>query len=230
MGGRRSLPRRDARPPVAPGPCGYPCRVTTTRFFLIITALWVVIGVTASLVMGRRGHSSFTWLLLGAVLGPLVIPIGMSAVRAESRHPRAQARLMAEGEQGPGTVDVLVGIDGSMQSAAALRAALDLLADRIGRLTLAGVIDYDSAISGRPWDTERLAIDELGRLAAMVEGPRPSTAVLVGDPAAALAKHAAEDGYELLVVGRRGQGASKALLGSTAMKLGHGTDVPVLVV
>ena len=125
---------------------------------------------------------------------------------------------------------MLVGIDGSVQSAAALRAALDLLGDRIGRLTLAGVIDYDSAISGRPWDTERLAIDELGRLAATVEDPKPSTALLVGDPAAALARHAAEDGYELLVVGRRGHGASKALLGSTAMKLGRGTDVPVLIV
>ena len=204
--------------------------MTTTQFFLVIAALWVAIGVTASLVMGRRGHSSFTWLVLGAVLGPLVIPIGMSAVRAESRHPRAQARLTQEGERGPGRVDVLVGIDGSVQSAAALRAAVDLFADRIGRITLAGVIDYDSAISGRPWGTERLAIDELERLAAMVEDPKPSTALLVGDPAAALAKHAAEDGYELLVVGRRGHGASKALLGSTAMKLGRGTDVPVLVV
>jgi nucleotide-binding universal stress UspA family protein len=204
--------------------------VTTTQLFLILAALWVAIGVTASFVMGRRGHSSFTWLLLGAVLGPLVIPIGMSAVRAERRHPRAQARLTQEGERGSGTVDVLVGIDGSVQSAAALRAALDLLGDRIGRLTLAGVIDYDSAISGRPWDTERLAIDELGRLAATVEDPKPSMALLVGDPAAALARHAAEDGYELLVVGRRGHGASKALLGSTAMKLGRGTDVPVLIV
>jgi nucleotide-binding universal stress UspA family protein len=218
--------------PTAGCPCaaGYADRVTTTQLFLILAALWVAIGVTASFVMGRRGHSSFTWLLLGAVLGPLVIPIGMSAVRAERRHPRAQARLTQEGERGSGTVDVLVGIDGSVQSAAALRAALDLLGDRIGRLTLAGVIDYDSAISGRPWDTERLAIDELGRLAATVEDPKPSMALLVGDPAAALARHAAEDGYELLVVGRRGHGASKALLGSTAMKLGRGTDVPVLIV
>lgn len=204
--------------------------MTTTQVLLIIAALWVLIGVTASLVMGRRGHSAYTWLLLGAVFGPLVVPIGMTAVRAERRDPRAQARFVEVGEQGSGTVNVLVGIDGSVQSAAALRAALELFADRIGRLTLAGVIDYDSAISGRPWDTERLAVVELNRIAASVEVPRPATVVLVGNPAAALAKHAAGDGYELLVVGRRGHGASKALLGSTAMKLGHGADVPVLVV
>jgi len=204
--------------------------VTATQKLVIIAALWVSIGVTASIVMGRRGHSSFTWLLQGALLGPLVVPIGISAVRAERRDPRAHARPMDEGTAGSGTVDVLVGIDGSLQSAAALRAALDLFADRIGRLTLASVIDYDSAISSRPWDTERLAVEELNRLAASVEVPRPATVVLVGKPSAALAKHAVEEGYELLVVGRRGHGASKALLGSTATRLGHGTDVPVLVV
>lgn len=204
--------------------------MTTTQTLLTIAAVWVLIGVTASLVMGRRGHSSYTWLLLGALLGPLVVPMGISSVRAEGRDPRAQARFMEEGGQGSGTVDVLVGIDGSVQSATALRAALELFAERIGRLTLAGVIDFDSAISGRPWDTEQLAVEELTRIAATVKVPRPATVVLVGEPWTVLATHALDEGYELLVVGRRGHGASKALLGSTAMKLADGTDVPVLIV
>jgi nucleotide-binding universal stress UspA family protein len=204
--------------------------MTTTQVFLIIATLWVSIGVAASVVMGRRGHSSFTWLLLGALLGPLVVPIAIGAVRAEKRDLRVQARPVGEGESGPGPVDVLVGIDGSVQAAAALRAAIVLLADRIGRLTIAGVIDFDVAISSRPWDTERLAVEELNGLAASVEVPRPTTVVLVGKPSTALTKYAKDEGYGLLVVGRRGHGASKALLGSTAMQLGHGTDVPVLVV
>ncbi len=204
--------------------------MTTTQTLGIIAALWVLIGVTASIVMGRRGHSSFTWLLLGALLGPLVIPLGLSAVRAERRDPGTRSRILREGTARTGTVDLLVGIDGSVQSAAALRAVLSLFADRIGRLTLASVIDYDSAISSRPWDSERLAAEQLGSLAATVEGARPTTMVLVGQPSAALAKHAAEDGYELIVVGRRGHGASKALIGSTAMRLGHGDGAPVLIV
>jgi nucleotide-binding universal stress UspA family protein len=193
-------------------------------------ALWALIGVTASIVMGRRGHNSFTWLLLGAFLGPLVIPLAIGTARAARRDPRSRAYPLREGEMGPGAVDVLVGIDGSAESAAALRATLGLFADRIGRLTLAGVIDYDSAISGRPWGTERLATEELERSATSVGFIQPATVLLVGRPATALLKHAADEGYEVLVVGRRGHGGTKALLGSTAMALAKDAGVPVLVV
>jgi nucleotide-binding universal stress UspA family protein len=53
---------------------------------------------------------------------------------------------------------------------------------------------------------------------------------LVGQPAKALMKHAAEDGYEVLVAGRRGHGASNVLLGSTAPRLAEGAGIPVLIV
>lgn len=204
--------------------------MTSTQLLVIAAAIWTLIGVTASFVMGRRGHNPFTWLLLGAILGPIVVPLALRSVRAERRDPRARVRPLREGATGSGTVDVLVGIDGSVQSSAALRAALDLFADRIGRLTLAGVIDFDSAISGRPWETERLATEELERSAASVRFMEAGTVLLVGHPATALMKYAVEEGYEVLVVGRRGHGGSKALLGSTAMRLAHGAGIPVVIV
>jgi nucleotide-binding universal stress UspA family protein len=204
--------------------------MTTTQVLLVTAVLWVLIGVTVSIVMGRRGHSSFTWLLVAVFLGPLALPPALAMLRAAHQDPRARARPLGQGTQGPGSVDVLVGVDGSAESAAALRAALDLFADRIGRITLAGVIDYDSAISGRPWDTERLATEELERSAASVRSIEAGTVLLVGHPATALMKHAVEEGYEVLVVGRRGHGASKALLGSTAMRLAHGAGIPVVIV
>ena len=37
------------------------------------------------------------------------------------------------------------------------------------------------------------------------------------------------DGYDLLVIGTRGHGATKALLGSTAVEVAESTKVPVLV-
>ena len=203
--------------------------MTTTQLLVIIGAFWALIAVTVSIVMGRRGHSSITWLLVAVFLGPLALPPALAVLRAH-QDPRARARSLREGTSGPGSVDVLVGVDGSVESSAALRAALDLFADRIGRITLAGVIDYDSAISGRPWDTERLATEELERSAASVRSIDPNTVLLVGHPATALMKHAVEEGYEVLVVGRRGHGASKALLGSTAMRLAHGAGIPVVVV
>lgn len=197
---------------------------------MIIAGSWALVGVAASIVMGRRGHSPFTWLLLGAILGPLAIPLALLALRDERRDPRVKARPLREGTLGSGTVDVLVGIDGSVQSSAALRAATDLFAERIGRLTLAGVIDYDIAISGRTWDTERLATETLERSAASVGVMGVGTVLLVGQPAAALMTHAVEGGYDVLLVGRRGHGASKALLGSTAMRLVNTAEIPVLVV
>jgi len=204
--------------------------MTPTQTLGIIWALWMVIGVAASIVMGRRGYSSFAWFLLGAVLGPLVIPLAFGTVRAAREDPRARPHPFRASAGGSGTVDMLVGIDGSAHSAGALRAALDLFGDRIGRLTLAGVIDYDSAMSGRPGGAEGLASEGLERSAASVRAIAPGTVLLVGQPAEALMKHAAEDEYEVLVVGRRGHGASKVLLGSTAARLAEGSGTPVLVV
>jgi len=54
--------------------------------------------------------------------------------------------------------------------------------------------------------------------------------ILAGRPADALARYAAENGFEVLVVGRRGHGAGKALLGSTAVSLSRQAGVPVLIV
>jgi hypothetical protein len=38
---------------------------------------WVAIGVVSAVVMGRRGSARFSWLVLGVVLGPLVIPLAL---------------------------------------------------------------------------------------------------------------------------------------------------------
>jgi nucleotide-binding universal stress UspA family protein len=40
----------------------------------------------------------------------------------------------------------------------------------------------------------------------------------------------ADQRYDVIAIGRRGRGARKAVMGSTASRLTNGTDVPVLVV
>lgn len=67
-------------------------------------------------------------------------------------------------------------------------------------------------------------------MAAAVGAIAPGTVLLVGQSREALMRHAAEEGYEVLVVGRRGHGASNVLLGSTATRLAEGTGIPVLIV
>jgi nucleotide-binding universal stress UspA family protein len=52
---------------------------------------------------------------------------------------------------------------------------------------------------------------------------------LAGRPAEALQRLAVESGHDLLVVGTRGAGLSKLLLGSTATALAAHAKVPVLL-
>jgi nucleotide-binding universal stress UspA family protein len=53
--------------------------------------------------------------------------------------------------------------------------------------------------------------------------------VLVGDPAAAIAKFAQDNGADLIAMGTRGLGAASSLLmGSVAAKILHHAKIPVL--
>lgn len=113
----------------------------------------------------------------------------------------------------------------------------------MGRLTLAAVTDLDDSTAGRE---ERMRLQgELERQAEAVrawlgerDGPVgakqpvvPGLKLMAGRPAATvLDTIAAEDGYDLLVVGARGAGLSKVLLGSVASRLAARASVPVLVV
>jgi hypothetical protein len=113
----------------------------TTALFIVL-GVWVTIGIVASIFMGRRGHNPFAWLVFGTIFGPLVVPVAIVAVSGERIHQR---REIVSGLGAGGIVDVLVGIDGSPESKAALRAVGRLFGPLIGRLTLATVEDFDSA-------------------------------------------------------------------------------------
>jgi uncharacterized SAM-binding protein YcdF (DUF218 family) len=68
--------------------------MSATSALLWVLALWLAIGVVAGLVMGRRGHDPFEWLLLGAMLGPLALPVAV----AITGHPdQAAPRQLAAG-------------------------------------------------------------------------------------------------------------------------------------
>ena len=94
------------------------------------------------------------------MLGPIALLLALVEVRNERPW---WTRLVAVGDPGSGPVDVLVGIDGSPESAAATTAALELLDDRVGRLTLVAVTEVDDSVAGhqergrRPDELERQA-------------------------------------------------------------------------
>jgi nucleotide-binding universal stress UspA family protein len=212
--------------------------VSFTLFLSLLLATFACIGLVLAIVMGRLGHSPFAWGLAGLVLGPIALLLALVGARDQ----QTWSRLVASGVPGSGPVDVLVGIDGSPESAAATTAALGLLGNRVGRLTLVAASELDASVAGRE-DQERLQ----GELERQAEGVRvwlrerrqhdqpappvvPELVLRSGQPAAILDRIAAEDGYGLLVVGARGAGLSSVVLGSVATRLAARASVPVLVI
>jgi nucleotide-binding universal stress UspA family protein len=199
---------------------------TATELLLIGLAVWLTVGITLAVLMGRRGHSPFEWFLIGAILGPIALPLAWSRISSE---PAAPNREIVDAVPRPGTgpVDVLAGIDGSPESETALRTAVEILGSRIGRLTLAGVTEFDYGNQQVQADTKR-ALETLRGMAASATVAHLGITILSGRPAEALPQYGLRDGYQLLVVGRRGRGASKAFLGSTAVQLAS-APIPVLI-
>lgn len=202
----------------------------------IALTAWIAVGLVVAVVMHRRGHDLGVWALLGVVFGPFTIPL---ASRQVQRALWVAPQEVSAGRDGPGEVDVLVGIDGSEEACAAAASVVVALGPAIGRLTLAAVMDLDEAVTHVDppdpdfWDEDRRREDACrawledatGRLGEV----RPATVILGGDPATALAHEAAANGYDFLVVGPRGRGASRALLGSVSMRLARRSPVPVIL-
>jgi nucleotide-binding universal stress UspA family protein len=192
--------------------------------WVVVVIAWLALGAVAVAVMWRRGHDAFSWGIVFLFLGPLAIPLAFSA----QRHPPPQTA----GRAHPGAFDVLVAHDGSQAADDALAAALERFAPSITSLTLAAVVDVESATTVRGRETEHETYSRLdavaGRLDSIDHG-LVETVVLHGDPAVALAEFAEQHGYELLVVGGSGPGGSRVLRGSVARRLAMGGKVPVLI-
>jgi nucleotide-binding universal stress UspA family protein len=193
-------------------------------FVIAVAAVWIVIGLVLSLVMARRGHNATVWLALGTLMGPLAVVFAFDSTGHEHMRPTVLDQPAPGPTIGYGPVDVLIGFDGSAESAPAAQTVVELLGPRLGRLTIATVVPYDG---GR--EAERMAIAALERQSGRIGGFVPQVEVLHGRPAAALSLRAAEAGYDLLVVGTRGAGLTKAILGSAAVALSHDSKVPVLL-
>jgi nucleotide-binding universal stress UspA family protein len=138
---------------------------------------------------------------------------------------------------------VLVGVDFSPESRAAVRAARELVRGTNGEITLAHVrpiSDIRAAVVEERGDLLRLPSAGLARSIAAHYGNRlgkmtrrggtESYRLLRGDPAPALRREAGR-GYDLLVMGTRGRGRGAAfLLGSTVQEMLHRSPIPLVIV
>ncbi len=192
---------------------------------------------TASLVVvGSRGHGEVAGDLLGSVATPVV---------AHSACPTVVVRGDASRRSGPGA-SVLVGIDGSPCSLAALDAAAEHAARHGGDLH---VVTAHTPPSPRSWDEtyatlarpgdppvdpSRAAADDVlararGRVAERQPGLTARTTAAQGGPADVLVRLAAD--AAMLAVGSRGHGGfAGLLLGSVSRRVVHRAPCPVFVV
>ena len=186
---------------------------------IIILLVWVAFGGLATAVMHGRGHDTFAWAVVFLALGPLALPLALSAER--------RRRPLPECQDHDGGLDVLVGHDGSEDAAAALEAALTFLGPRMTSLTLAAVVDLEAPATVRGRDTLREAHE---RLDALLEGVTAKitapveAVVLYGEPSHVLQQYAAEHGYEVVVMGNR-SATSSHLIHHRAAR----TSVPFLI-
>lgn len=196
-----------------------------TAYVWALVCMWVVEALAVGYVMGRRGFEAYSWTFLGLIFGPISLVLAASYY---FKPPAHAPLLMRVGHPRVGASverDVLVGVDGSNGSIAALDAAVRIFGPSAGRVTLARVVPFDATV-----EAERRATAQLAAVAAAHGELDPSTVVLRGEPASALRHHIAASGYDVLVVGTRGEGRASAPLGSVATRLSRGAGVPVMLV
>ena len=198
-------------------------------FVLGIALVWLAIGVVTGVIMARRGHDFRTWFGLGAISGPLVVRLVADADRT-GVGPQRQTKT---GFAGPGPVDVLVGLDGSPESFRVLADVVELFDTRLGRVTVAAVVDIEGERTHSPDDDRARAEADLRAaveyLASTPLDVTPTTRLLSGQPAFALQHHALDEAFDVIAVGARGKGLSSQVLGSVASHLVRNNQLPVLV-
>ncbi|MDA3644304.1 universal stress protein [Saccharopolyspora indica] len=189
--------------------------------------IWVSDGAQL-LVIGSRGRGRVAEAVLGSV---------STAVAMHARCPVVVVRD-ARSSFRPGPV--VVGVDGSEPSRAALRFAFEaaaarrkeLVAVRVWRPIFAEYSWMDSP-SGASWfsleDAQRELADELGEWREKYPGVEVRGDVRFGHPVEELVSAALHS--QLLVVGHRGIGGfERLLLGSVANGVLHHVDSPVAIV
>ncbi len=202
--------------------------VSLTAVDLVIAA-WFILASLVAIFMVRRGHSPAKWTAIAFLTGPLAVPL---AAWSRYRSRGIRPTTLQWGERGPGSLSVLVGIDGSAAAHAALHGVAQLLDDRIGRLTLAYVLDYDAAAGKEEAQPRAAAADTLAEAARTVEellGVRPTSIVLAGSPAQALMEHALAAAHDLVVIGTHGRGDADWLHGSVASALAQEPPIRVMI-
>ena len=193
---------------------------------LAFVVLWSSLGLLACVVFRRSGHNFLLFAGLAVWMGPFILVVMRFVSREQAP---AQVNLLRIGEPLDGWLDILVGVDGSVESSTSATAALDTIRPAIRRIRFAAVLDHETAANPDFFtadeEIERMLFATTNRL----DLPNAEIALLSGRADRALMSHATEEGFDLLLVSHRNHRGLAALLGSTVQRLSHHAPIPVLV-
>lgn len=189
--------------------------------------IWLGIVIASGLIvvyLARRwGHDPFGWALLSAFLGPMAL-VGLVGTYQADRSRRSHERRRPPSGAGP----IVLASDGSA-------AADALVAHVIGQdqeVVVLHVLPYEmrpgEAGAGLAMSTAEEATARTMRLLRDA-GLRPTLEVRYGVPGEAIEEFANEVNASLIVVGRRGSGLARTLLGSTSRHVVEHAARPVFV-
>lgn len=199
----------------------------------LVVALLIWAGiVVASMLLAtwfavRWGRDPFGWVLLSAVLGPIAL-VGLVGTH-QSDVARPEPAPRSANQQ-----SILAAVDGSPASE---HIAEYVAATYPGasNVVLLAVLSHDA----RPAAGAPLRAEEQRRVEAMFaraqqiiagDGLPVRTKIAYGAAGEAIVRAADEENASVVVIGRRGAGLSKALLGSTSDYVVKHSTRPVVVI
>ncbi len=197
---------------------------------------WAVVVITsmlaASYLARRWGRDPFGWALLSAALGPIALVALAGTRQADLVRPQPFER-QPDG-RATGGERILLAVDGSPVGARLARHVVDLHRADVAPVLLVVLPHEDFEHGGAESKAEHDAkIDAATSGAAAIlrtAGLAPAIIVGYGIPGEEIVRCADEQRAAAIVVGRRGAGVSRALLGSVSDYVVHHAKQPVAVV
>jgi nucleotide-binding universal stress UspA family protein len=197
--------------------------------------VWAIVVITSMVLVAylakRWGRDPFGWALLGAVMGPIAL-VGLAGTRqSDMQHPSPFETATPRPNGSP----LLAAVDGAPASTRVANyiAAMHRPDAEVVLLT---VLPHEArpgdAWAGLP-DEHQRRVDAATAEAARIlgeAGMRPRVVVGYGSPAEEILRCATEERAEVIILGRRGAGLTKALLGSVSDRVVREAKSPVVVV
>lgn len=193
---------------------------------LVVLLTWVSLGTFAFVVfLARHGRRDLRWFMIAALLGPIFLPIAAEMDRrGQSIEHWSTPR---DTTTRAGSWSALVAVDGSEESHEVVDDLARLAQGSGAQVHLIHVLDPDDAEEEDVAAAHRMLDECADRLAGV--GGRLVREVAAGDTARVILEYAEAHGVDVLVIGRKGRGLSKHLVGSIAEHLVKRAPQAVLV-